>query len=184
MIEYLKKSMKAFRRIINDDRKKAFVVLLGIAGVILLVISEVVPSDSKQQKQVQEESSTEISCDEYEKNLENRLQNIISKIEGAGNVSVMVTLESSTENIFAVDQKRNGTDGKGYENEYVIIKKEDGEGTVLIQTAQPEIRGVAVVCSGGGSAVVRQSITNTITAVLGISSARVNISVMKNSNGG
>lgn len=180
---YLKKSVKALSRKFSADRKTVFIIILGAAGVLLLVLSELIPSSPKEQK-TDVKTDTAVSSADYEKSLEERLAKIISDIDGAGEVSVMVTLESGTESVFAQDEKRSGAESGGQENEYVIIKNDDGEGGVLLKTSQPRVRGVAVVCTGGGSAVVRQSILNTVTAVLGISSARVNISVMKRNNGG
>lgn len=46
---------------------------------------------------------------------------------------------------------------------------------MIIKLIQPKIRGVAVVCEGGGSDAVRQEITQAITAVLDISASRVYI---------
>lgn len=49
---------------------------------------------------------------------------------------------------------------------------------MIIKLIQPKIRGVAVVCEGGGSDAVRQEITQAITAVLDISASRVYITKM------
>lgn len=179
----LKNSINALINKIGIDRKTAVVAFLGIAGVVILVLSELLPSDSADEKAQKLAEPSVMSCAEYEKELEQRLETIISKIDGAGNVSVMVTLESTAEEIYAQQEKDDRENSK-HENDYVIIKTNDGEGGILLKTAQPQVRGVAVVCTGGGSAVVCRSITDTVTAVLGISSARVNISSMKSNNGG
>lgn len=168
----------------NTDKKTAVIILIGIAGVILLVISEIIPLSASEEKHNERNETQTVSCSDYEKEVEQRLQGIISKIEGAGNVSVMVTLESTVESVYAQEEKQSGGENKNYENQYVIIKTNDGEGGILLKTTEPQIRGVAIVCTGGNSAVVRQNITNTVTAVLGISSARVNITAMKKDNGG
>lgn len=173
----LKKAIDAF------DKKTLVIICLGVAGVVILVLSELLPNENSIEKaQNQSEPSSAVCCD-YEADLEHRLEEIISEIDGAGSVSVMVTLEGSAEDVYA-QQEKDDVENRKHENDYVIVKTDDGENGILLKTFQPQVRGVAVVCTGGGSAVVRQSITNTVTAVLGISSARVNISVMKRNNGG
>ena len=110
-----------------------------------------------------------------------RLEEMISSIQGAGKTKVMVTLDCSDENVYATEEKSGDT---SYENSVVIVENQDGESGVLIKVTQPKIRGVAVVCAGGASPTVRQSIIDTVTAVLDISSARVSIATMKTDNGG
>ncbi|MBP3328973.1 MAG: hypothetical protein J6L91_08705 [Clostridia bacterium] len=66
----------------------------------------------------------------------------------------------------------------------MIVENDDGENGILLKVTQPKIRGVAVVCSGGASPTVRQSIIDTLTAVLDVSSARISIATMKTDNGG
>lgn len=183
-MKHLKISIEGLAKKFNTDKKTAVVVLIGIAGIILLAATELMPSAEKAQKSHQAEETPIITCSQYEKDVEERLAGILSEIEGAGRVSVMVTLESTVESVYAKEEKQSGGENKNYEDEYVIIKTDDGESGMLLKTAQPQIRGVAVVCSGGSSAVVRQNITNTVTAVLGISAARVNITAMKKDNGG
>lgn len=183
-MEYLKSSIKKLSEKLNLDKKSLVVIFIGIIGVILLVLSELIPFSSKTESSDLTEGTLTVSYSEYEKEVETRLESLISEIDGAGTVKVMVTLDCSVESIYAQQEKQTSGESGSYENEYVIIKNNDGENGILLKTTQPQIRGVAVVCTGGSSSVVRQNVTNTVTAVLGISSARVNISAMKNSNGG
>jgi stage III sporulation protein AG len=117
----------------------------------------------------------------YAEDVELRLEEMISSIRGAGKTKVMVTLECSDENVYAVEEKTNNS---SYEKNIVVIETENGEGGILLKVTQPRIRGVAVVCVGGASPTVRQSIIETLTAVLDISSARISIATMKTDNGG
>lgn len=168
---------------ISADKKSVVIIIIGIVGVILLVISELVPGKTDEPSETDAKLSVS-DCADYEKSIEERLESLISQINGAGAVRVMVTLDSTAESVYAQEEKESGGENRSFENQYVIIKNENGEEAILIKTTRPQVRGVAVVCSGGGSAVVRQNITDTLTAVLGISSARVSITAMKSSNGG
>ncbi|MBP9989511.1 MAG: hypothetical protein KBT46_08435 [Ruminococcus sp.] len=171
----MKDYIKNFFGNLKIDKRLAIIIVLGMTGILLLTMSELVPKDET--KKAKNES--EIQFEEYEENLEKRLTSIIGSIRGAGQTKVMVTLESGDENIYATENKK---DDEKNENKYVIIENNGDDGGLLLKVVEPEIRGVAVVCEGADSAQVRQEIINTVTAVLGISTNRVNIA--KISNGG
>ena len=100
----------------------------------------------------------------------------------------MVTLENGTEQVYAANEKTasdsssdaNGSAGKiSDEKEYVIIETDSkGEQGLVIKLIQPKIRGVAVVCEGGDSDIIRREIQETVTAVLDISASRVYVTKM------
>ncbi len=160
------------------DKKTAIIIFVGVLGVVMLVISELVPEPQPAEA---ETSQPQSGYETYAQDTEKRLEEMISSIQGAGATKVMVTLECSDENVYAVEEKSNDS---SYENSVVLAETEDGEGGILLKVTQPKIRGVAVVCAGGASPAVRQSIIDTLTAVLDISSARISIATMKTDNGG
>ena len=121
---------------------------------------------------------------EYTEQLEERLTSLISRIDGVGAVTVMVTLESSVEDVYLhnFDYGEN-VDSGGKSNieqkdEYVIVDDGQAEKGIVVRVNQPKIRGIAVVCEGGGSDVIRTRVTEAVTALLDISSARVSVAEM------
>lgn len=163
---------------IKSDKRLAIIVAVGILGILMLTLSSFF---DKEKKDVSVEPQSEKNLSEYEQSIEKRLSELISSIEGAGKTQVMITLDSGDENVYATEDKGNET---SYERSYVVIKQDGDEGGMLLKVTEPEIRGVAVVCEGADSAKVRQEITGTVTAVLGIGTSRVNIAKMKNTDGG
>ena len=110
---------------------------------------------------------------------------MISDIYGAGNTKVMVTLENGSEQIFArkddsktslSDDGTRKSESRNESSEYVILRSDNSETGLVLKVIEPKIRGVAVLCEGADKVYVRQSITELLTAVLGIGSNRVNIS--------
>ncbi|MBQ8229043.1 MAG: hypothetical protein IJZ88_08545 [Clostridia bacterium] len=161
------------------DKKAVAIILVGVLGVFLLALSEIIPD--KQPEADEEQTKETAGYENYSLDIEERLESLISSIYGAGKTKVMVTLECSDENVYAVDEKSSES---MQENKVVIIETQNGENGMLLKVTEPKIRGVAVVCEGGASATVRQSIIEAITAVLDISAARVSIATMKTDNGG
>ena len=96
----------------------------------------------------------------------------------------MVTLESGSEDIYLHDFdygeniSPSGKSSIERKDEYVIVDGSAGEGGIIVRVAEPKVRGVAVVCEGGGSELVRQQVTQAVTALLDISSARVSVAKM------
>ncbi len=164
---------------LKSDKKRMFIIIAGLVGVLLLVLSEFIP-ESKENVEIKE-NDNEMSFTSYEKDIEERLKKLLESIDGAGNVQVMVTIESGDEKVYATESKKSENNE---EKNYVLVDIEGSDNGLLLKIAQPEIRGVAIVCQGADSPTVRNAVTGAVTSVLGISSNRVNVSKMKNSNGG
>ena len=178
---------KLSAKITPRNRRRA-IIALGTIGLLLIFLSSFLPTDTgekKAEKTDEPPPTASDSAEDYRKTLEQELGAIISAIDGAGSVRVMITMDSTTEDVFAVDrsesENRSGSESsdeqsvqRSEENEYVIIKGKDGsEQTVVKKQKMPEIRGVLVVCTGGASAVTREKVTAAVAVALGISQSRV-----------
>ncbi len=183
----MKLDLKSIFGGISAEKKKNIILVLGIAGIFLIFISNFIPPGKEETEEVNLPPGEPLTVDNYRKQLEEELAGIVSSIDGAGSVKILITMDSTTEDVFAleknIDQKSQNTGGgesfdseSEYkeENEYVIIKNKDGsEQTVLRKQVMPTIRGVLVVCDGGGNSVTREKITKAVASVLNISSGKV-----------
>lgn len=165
--------------IVTKNKKVALMCTLGIVGILLIFFSNIKPKNSD--KKSDTVSTTEVTAQsDYESEIEQKLTEIISSIENAGEVRVMVTLESTSETVYAQNEKSNtAQNNSSYQNDYIIIDDADGENGLKVKVNEPQVKGVAVVCQGGNNPVVKQQITEAVTAVLGIGANRVSISKMK-----
>lgn len=163
----------------KGDKRVVLIVALGVLGLILLFLSEVLP-DSKTNENTEDMPQTQ-SVYEYESDLEDRLEEMLRNVEGAGNVCVMLMLDCGDESVYATENK-SGTNTD--EKKYVLVENDGQDEGLLLKTAQPQVRGVGVVCEGADIPKVKQEITGLLTAVLGVSANRVNIAKMKSGNGG
>ena len=85
-------------------QKKNALFVLGIAGILLLGASELFPK-SQQKEDVFAQSGQEMSVSAQEQILEERVQQIVETVDGAGKVKVMITLEDAGETIYARDEQ-------------------------------------------------------------------------------
>lgn len=162
----------------NNGKNTAKVILVfGCFGIMLIFLSEIIPTEEKQEKA--ESCFQNFENPETEEKLELRLEKEISKIKGAGKTSVMLTMDSSKEYNYAINssEERNSSQTER-KNEIVIIEGENREGPLVYKINEAKIRGVLVVCEGGDNASVREKIIEALCALLDIPSNRVSVAKM------
>lgn len=169
-----------------NDKYKKVIIIAGIIGIALIFFSGFIKSEKKDQEVNQKAEST--SIDDYVKQLEVNLTNMVSCIKGAGDCKVMVTIENGAQTIYATEGKKNTEDTEDSSNgelkrrqksddsetKYITVKGPNGEEEALaITEVQPTVKGVVVVCSGGDDPEVQQRIINAVTTALNITTKRV-----------
>ncbi len=154
--------------------KRGVLLVAFVALGILLLTFDRLPLTSHQKKG-DDDSYYKVSY--YTENLEKRIKELCDSCDGAGDVHVLLTLDSGSEYVYAsdVEQKKDGESGS-VAREYLLVSTSDGDEPVKVTEIYPRIRGVAVVCSGGDKADVREKITSLLSAALGIPSNRIRVS--------
>lgn len=153
-------------------KSKKGLALAAAAAVAALLFFSASGSGAKTAKAPPAET---FDAEAYVAALEQRLESIISSINGAGKTRVMLTLDGSAEYYYQSDVKQsdeNDGDAKythGSDVSTVIVKNSDGsESPVLASSLSPPVTGAVVVCRGAGSTEVRESVYNAVRALLGL----------------
>ncbi len=172
-------SLKSILNKLKIDKKIALFVVIGFSAILMIFFSEL--SNMNNAKKDIISKSEEMSSVTYCEYLEEKVQEIVESIEGAGKSKVMITLSETTEYIYATNDKdtRKNTENSNdstFENDYVIIESNSNDTGLLIKTIEPKVRGVAVVCEGGNDSTVQRQIYSAVSAVLNISTSRISIS--------
>ena len=107
----------------------------------------------------------------YTEYLEKRVETLCKSVHGVSDATVLLTLEKGSEWVYA----RNEV---GQNAELVILQKSGSEEAVTVAEIYPEIRGVAVVCTGGDDPAIRAALTELLSASLGIPTHRIKIAGM------
>ena len=143
-------------------------LLVLVVGMILLVLPE------EAQKPSRIEGNSQSQDFELE-HFEEKLERILSQVEGAGETRVVLTLDTGVRRILAQDQKR-GTGGEE-SHQVVTIGKGSGEQEVVaLQTMSPNFRGAMIVCPGGDDPQVRLKLIQAVTALTGLGADRIAVS--------
>ncbi|MCH5320387.1 MAG: hypothetical protein J1E36_01395 [Eubacterium sp.] len=160
----------------GDSKRIKIIVAIGLIGIILIFASNLFESDKKETTS----TDTGMSYEEYTNQLEKRLKSLISSIDGVGECEVMITLENTTESVYATDVEiKNNDNSIDQKDKYVIYDSEKGETPVLIKEYLPKVQGVTIVCSGGENTAVKEKIIQSVTSLFNIPTNRVSVSKIK-----
>lgn len=188
--------------------KKENMIVFALLGILLLVIA--IPMDlgidkEEVNKEEKEEERMGNSYPEVGENyedesleyclaLEMRIEELLSCMDGVGQVQAMVTVSSSRELIVEKDEPISRstvteTDAGGGTRstnessfEYETIYETDSEGNkvpYVIKHIEPEIQGITVVAQGGGNALVQKNISNVLEALFHIEAHKIKVVKMK-----
>lgn len=142
------------------------------------------------------DSSFFIDEESYVENIERRLEAALSRLEGAGEVKVMITLSSSAEVVLEKDtvsslSETEEADGEGGSR---TVRVEDKEETTVyitesgrltpyvIKTITPRVEGVIVLAEGAGEGKVSMEILDAVRVIFGIEAHRVKIMKLDGTN--
>ena len=152
---------------LGNGKWRRFVIIAGIAAIALLFLSTVIPEGSP----AQEQGGFSEDASALEQELEKRLTDIISQIDGVTSPQVMVTLDRTSERVFAEEVKSSSSgDSQSAENSPALTGSKDAlEKSVIL----PRVRGVAVVCGGAENVLIREKVVNTAARVLDIGVSQV-----------
>lgn len=135
-------------------KKKWPLLLLALLGILLLLSGmgkeETIPSQAG------------LDAESYRKETEGRLAALCGEIAGVGKVSVMITLESGEELVYAADRTAQG--GVDYVTQ---------GGGLLCYRRYPAVAGAVVVAAGARDPSVEAKLLQAVHAALGIPYSRI-----------
>jgi len=126
---------------------------------------------------------------DYEAMYESQLKEVIGKIVGVDNVSVMVNLESSEETVVEKDRRETEqvteeSDQKGgtrkinehtVEDKVVLYRTEEGEKPIVVKRIKPRVRGVLIVAEGAEDLKRKELIIDAVQRVLDVPVHRISV---------
>lgn len=171
-------------------------LIIAICGVVLVMLPTESKSKNKSSNKITQEEKSEsiieISEDEYCKNLEGRLETILSGVRGVGKVKVMITFKSTSEKVVLKEisyDKSSENNGSGnanvresYKEEEAVVFREDSDGNTIpyvIKENVPAIEGIAIVAEGGDNKDTILKITNMVQALFGVSAHKISVIGMR-----
>ena len=188
---------KAMKSKLNlKSGKNKWLVMLAV-GLIFLILAFPFGSEKKEDLEEssdsvslqREETETAAAAVSYERFLEQRLEDILSHVDGVGQVEVMIVLKSSEEKVWRVDRDTSysitqETDQNGGSRrvksqavtENTILSGQTGkEEPLLAKEMKPEISGVIISAEGGKSPQVQVEISAAVEALFDVPSHKIKV---------
>lgn len=142
------------------------ILIIGAAAVLVLLMLGTIFHTEKSTQTAPLENPASV-----EQSLETRLKTLLEKIDGVGEVSVLITLDRCSQQVYEKDEKTQTDESRSStEKETVLSANKEPLPTAVIQ---PKVRGAAVVCSGANDPIVREKVTNAVAKALNIGVSKV-----------
>ena len=201
LLEWLMDKLRKanFQKLNFSKKTTANLIIVFCLGLALILIADFyrdIRTDRALEEGIFSESTQEDigtsdnNASDYVRRLETDLASILSKIQDAGRVSVMITLESGAEIIPAKDESTSDkvTNEKDTSGGTRIINEKTTDDKVVFTAAQggnskpliikeinPEVKGVIVVAEGAKDSKVKLKISRAVQTVLDIPAYKVTV---------
>lgn len=185
----------------GNDKKKIenlvfFVVILIITIMVINIIWNGKKETTKQENNsyskelaVQELKDNTITSDISTESLENKLEQILSKIQGVGEVRVCINYSETSEVVAMYNEnsktsntEENDTSGgtrKIQENDSqkeIVYKEENGKKVPITQKIiKPKIEGAIIIAKGANSMDTKTNIIQAVEAVTGLATHKIQV---------
>ena len=183
----------------NDKRKIENIIFFIILLVVTIVIINTIWNGNKQtikqensintkQLAYKEQNNKNIETTGSEE-LEKKLENILSKIEGVGNVNVCINYSESSEVVAMYNENSKvstteETDTSGGlrkiqqtdSQKDIVYKEDNGEKTPITKkVVQPKIEGAIITAKGASNANTKANIIQAVEAVTGLATHKIQV---------
>lgn len=184
--------MQDFMQKIKEKKlKRSDWLILVLAGILILIIA--LPTDTKGKKQAEETKenlSKETDTMEASKDeIERKLEAILEKIDGAGEVKVMITYQDSGTQVVEKDKNTSAnsveeSDSTGgvrstkeqqLQESTVYDEADVGNTPFVSKELLPKVEGILIVASGGDNQKVKQNISEAVLALFQVEAHRIKI---------
>ncbi|MBE6861284.1 MAG: hypothetical protein E7497_00075 [Ruminococcus sp.] len=164
----------------SDKKALSAVMILGAAGLCLILISSLLPGVKEKEYKTAESCTVTSMSEDYCKETEKRLSEFLRKIEGVGEVEVYLTVSNEEEYVYATEGKSSESENKKEEEYQYVMVGGSGDKTALIETVKaPQISGAVIACSGCDSPVVQEMVYKAVSTALGIPTSRIYVTSLK-----
>lgn len=193
-MEWKKETLQSICKVTKEK-----LILLFCAGLLLYVLalpgdsdslavkSGVVKDSLEEEKVVGAAASASEHEQTYEETLEARIRQILSNVDGVGEVDVMVVVKTSAEKVIHMDKTSSLSTTEDQSGGAITVRQTQqnlSESTVMDgQTSapivekelSPELSGIIISADGGGSAVVKTEISEAMEALFGLPSHKIKV---------
>ena len=153
-------------QLLRKYRIPLLVFLLGVA--LALVPGKTKKTDAQQTTAASADTAFDLSA------TQKQLEALLSAIDGAGRVRLMLTLSSGEQIIYQTDSRTVTASGSTTQETQTVFRQPAVQSTVY-----PTYQGALVVCDGAERASVRLAVTQAVSSLTGLGSNKIAVVKMK-----
>lgn len=167
--------------------------VVGSSSMLNSKITSISNNNTKTEENGDKSDEQVMTSDEYEAKQKTDLINILKKMNGVGDVDVMITFENGEEKVPAYDKTEQKatteeTDTQGgkrvnnqnNDNSKVVMTQNNGKNEPFILTTyKPKIVGIVIVAEGAENSKTKYEIEQAVSKLYNLSLDKVNVYSMK-----
>lgn len=161
----------------ENKKMRSNILLALMLGILLLAVGKGFSGTERKEENPPQTMEQETADRETER----RMAEILSKVEGAGQVDVMLTYRQTEEKTIAHNETREET-GETLRTEQTAILLEDGDGAtepLVLTKNSPVVEGVVITAQGANQPAVAAALNQAAQALLDVPAHKVAVLKMK-----
>lgn len=154
--------------------KYKYSIIVLLIGCIFLAAPKF---ESKKSNESTISSKQEAVCE----SVSDQLEKILERIDGAGDVTVMLSTAESEKTLYQTDSRITDSDASNATDiSTIIVTDEQRTETGLVQQViSPKYQGAIIVCQGAENPTVRLSIIDAVSKVTGLKTDKISVLKME-----
>lgn len=183
----------------NNKRKIENLVVFIIILIITIIVINMILKDNKKEDtqfnsvgktlaQTETETYSQVESNNQDE-LEKKLENILSKIDGVGRVNVLITYSQTSETVAMYNEDSTVSDTEEKDSgggnrkvsetstkKEVIYQEVNGEKVPVTQTVlNPKIEGAIITATGAQNSEIKLKITQAVEAATGLATHKIQV---------
>ena len=165
------------KKILAGLKKYKYAVLVLLLGVALMLL----PFGKKEEAPEADVQEEPVTDEAYAQALEQRLEDMLCQVSGAGQVRVMLTLMTGSRTEYQTDTQISDSETQSQEERKTVILSEGSayDKAAVSAVQYPRFQGALILCQGADQSTVRLSLVNAVAALTGLSSGQITVIKMK-----
>lgn len=157
------------KKILDFVKNNKYVILVLGVGIILMLFPDWHSNEKEHANNDTIVNSTK------ELTYAEEIAHILSKVKGAGNVQVMLSLMEGEEMVYQVNENSSSSSetASNIIDTVTITDNERNESGLVRQINPPKYLGVIVVCQGADNPAVRLAIADAVSKITGLGTDRI-----------
>ena len=157
------------KKIVGLVKEYRYAAIILAVGLFLMLL----PSGGKKETTVTAPQEIQPETDD----LQDRLSEILSAVQGAGKVKVLLTQARGEQTVYQTDiQEREDA---LTEDTVIVTGSDRSQQGLICQRIPPKYLGAVIVCQGADKAVVRLALVEAVSNATGLSTDAITVLKMK-----